>query len=224
MLSIARPILAPQEIGAELVEARAADLAHHEVDFLDKDVDRLLDPGQAAGSRPIERRTAHEAEIGAEAQRDQDVGAAADPAVEQQGQLVADRRLDRRQHVERARRLVELAAAMVRDQDAVAADLDRAQRVGRAHDALDHQGAREQFAVGLDIPPGLRVERTHRRGEVVNLFGIRAGRRVGLPIAQHRRAAAALEVFDDPAGWVSASARIEGLEAQRLKQPAANIA
>ena len=134
--AVARPIFAPQEIGAELVEARAADLAHDQVDLVDEDVDRLLDPGQPAGRRAIEGRAAHEAEIGAEAQRDQDVGAAANAAVEQQGQLVADRRLDRRQHVERARRLVELAPAMVGHQDAVAADIDRAQRVGRAHDAL----------------------------------------------------------------------------------------
>src|SRR5216684_1905600 len=121
-LAVLRPVVGPQEIGAELAEARTAYLAHHEVDLIDEDVDRLLDAGQSAGRGAVERRPSHEAEIGAETQRDQDVGAAPHAAVEQQGQLVADRRLDRRQDVERARRLVELAPAMIGDEDAVAAD------------------------------------------------------------------------------------------------------
>ena len=41
------PVVAPQEIGPELVEARAADLAHDQVDLAAEDVDCLLDPGQA---------------------------------------------------------------------------------------------------------------------------------------------------------------------------------
>src|SRR5271165_4339627 len=107
------PVVTPQEIGAELIEAGAADLAHDKVDLVVENRDRLLDTGQTAGGRAIEGRAPHEAEIGAEAQRDQDVGAAANPAVEQQGQPVANRLLDRRQHVERARRLIELAPTVV---------------------------------------------------------------------------------------------------------------
>src|SRR2546421_195896 len=76
---VAGPVVAPEEIGAELVEARAADLAHHQVDLAAEDVDRLLDPGQTAGDRAIERRPPEEAELRAEAHRDQDVGAAPDP-------------------------------------------------------------------------------------------------------------------------------------------------
>ena len=129
-------ILPPQEIGAELVEARTADLPHDEIDLVAEDRDRLLDPGNAAGGCAIKRRPAHKAEAGAEAQRDQDVGAAPHSAVEHHRQLVADCLLDRRQYVERGRRLVELAAAMVRHDDAVAADLGGAQRVARIHDAL----------------------------------------------------------------------------------------
>src|SRR4051794_10522085 len=74
--AVAGPVVGPQEIGAELVEARAADLAHDEVDLVDENIDRLLDPGKAASSRAVQRRPPEEAEIGAEAQRDQDVGAA----------------------------------------------------------------------------------------------------------------------------------------------------
>src|SRR5438552_9298105 len=81
-LAVALPIVLPQEVGAELTEARAADLAHHQVDLVDENVDRLLDAGQPAGGGPVERRPPHEAEIGAEAERDQDVGAAPHTAVE----------------------------------------------------------------------------------------------------------------------------------------------
>src|SRR5260370_24198658 len=133
--AVALPVVLPQEIGAELVEAGAADLAHHQVDLVDEDVDRLLDPGQPAGRGAVQGRPAEEAEIGAAAQRDQDVGAAPHAAVEQERQLVADRGLDRRQDVERARRLVELAAAMVRYQDAVAAPLHPPPPVLRVHNA-----------------------------------------------------------------------------------------
>src|SRR5215472_8052015 len=67
------PVLLPQEIRAELGEARATDLPHHEVDLVDEDLDRLLDAGQPAGRRAIEGRTPHETEIGPEAEGYQDV-------------------------------------------------------------------------------------------------------------------------------------------------------
>src|ERR1700739_48267 len=80
--AIARPIRFPQKIGAELVEARAADLTHDEVDLAAEDRNRLFDPGDPAGGSTVEGRAAHEAELRAEAQRDQNVGAAAQAAVE----------------------------------------------------------------------------------------------------------------------------------------------
>src|SRR5947209_939071 len=86
---VSRPVVAPQEIGTELIEAGTADLAHNEIDLFDKDVDRLFDAGQPAGRRTIEGRAAHKAEIGAETERYQNVGATPHPAVEQQGQFVA---------------------------------------------------------------------------------------------------------------------------------------
>src|SRR3954451_3855106 len=138
-LAVALPVVGPQEIGAELVEARAPDLAHHEVDLASEDVDGFLDPGDATGSRAVKGRPAHEAEIGAEAERDQDVGAAAHAAVQKDRHFVAYRRLDLRQHVERARRLIELAPAVVGDEDAVATYVYGAQRVLRVHDAFDNE-------------------------------------------------------------------------------------
>ena len=153
---VARPVVAPQKIGAKLVEARTADLAHHQVDLAAEDVDRLLDPGQPAGDRAVKRRPPEEAELCAKAQRDQYVGAASDAAVEHHGHAVADRRLHRRQYIERSWRLIELAPAMVRDDDPVNADLGRAHRIGRVEDALDDQGARKEAAIAFEVAPGLR--------------------------------------------------------------------
>src|ERR1700730_18157862 len=87
---VARPVVAPQEIGAELIEAGAADLAHDEVDLTDKDVDRLFDAGEPSGGATIAGRPPQKAKIGPETQRNQDIRTATHPAVEQQGQPVAD--------------------------------------------------------------------------------------------------------------------------------------
>src|SRR5260370_29864854 len=140
--AVLHPVVVPQEVGAELTEARAADLAHDEVDLAAEDVDRLLDPGNPADDGAVERRPAEKYELGAEAKGDQDVGTAAHAAVEHHSYFVADRCLDRRQSLERGRRLVELTTAMVRDDDRVDADLGGANRDGRLQDALDDQGAR----------------------------------------------------------------------------------
>src|SRR6202011_6332686 len=62
--AVLHPVVTPQKVGAELVEARAADLAHHEVDFAAEDVDHLVDAGKPTGDRAIERRPAEEHELG----------------------------------------------------------------------------------------------------------------------------------------------------------------
>jgi len=57
--------------------------------------------------------------------------------------LFANRGLDRRQYVERGRRLVELTSAMVGNNDPVAADLSGTQCISRIRNPFDDQGARE---------------------------------------------------------------------------------
>ena len=89
---------------------------------------------------------------------------------------------------------------MVGHEDPVATDIERPQCIGRAHNPLYDKGAREQLAVGLEIAPSLGIERTQRAGMLVDRLGVRPGRGIGLPILQHRRAAAAFEIFDDPPG------------------------
>src|SRR5207302_1540206 len=101
---------------------RTADLPHDEVDLAAEDVDDLFDARNSADDGAVKGWPAEEHELGAEAEGDEDIGAAPDPAVEHHRHLVADRRLDRGQSLERSRRLIELAAAMVRDNDPVDTD------------------------------------------------------------------------------------------------------
>jgi hypothetical protein len=67
--AVLRPVVGPQEVGTEFIEARTADLAHHQVDLAAEDADRLLDPGEPAGRGAVEGRAAEKNEIGSEAQR-----------------------------------------------------------------------------------------------------------------------------------------------------------
>src|SRR5260370_26920020 len=112
---------------------------------------------------------------------------------------------------------------MIRYEDPVATDIERSQRIGRANNAFYHEGAREQLAVGLQIAPSLRVEWTQQAGVLVDCLSVRPSGRVGLPVAQHRGPAAALEIFDNPAGVGQCLGKDRGLEAQRLEQTAEDL-
>src|SRR5579883_3043806 len=217
--AVVLPVLAPQEIGSELIEARAADLAHDEIDLVLQDRDRLGGAGHAADDRAVQRRPAEKYEARPEAQRDQDVGVAAHAAVEHDGQPVAERGVNGRQDVERGRRLVELAAAMVRDDDAVDADLGGAQGVGRMHDAFDDQRAREQLAVAFEVAPSLGVRRHLVSGEGNGLFLAGAVRRVGRPVVEGGGAARA-QIFDDPGGMRHRLQQDPRLQLQRFAHAA----
>ena len=61
---------------------------------------------------------------------------------------------DRRQHVDRRRRRLELPAAMIGDLNAVEADRDRSLRIVGMHDALHHHRPFPEIAIALDLVPG----------------------------------------------------------------------
>ena len=86
-------------------------------------------PGRAVDGEAPQRRPPDQHGPGAERQRLQDVHAAADAAVHQDLQPVARRRDHLGERVERRGRAVELAAAVVRDDDARGAGLRGADRV-----------------------------------------------------------------------------------------------
>src|SRR6266496_907218 len=94
---------------------RAAELAA-------EDFEHPRDAVAAGDREPVHERPPDEDGTRAEAQRLDDVGAAADAAVEQHLGAAGDGVRDLRQHVERPDARLELPAAVVRDDDAVDAE------------------------------------------------------------------------------------------------------
>src|SRR5207237_7552824 len=119
-----------------------------------------------------------------------------DAAVQHYRHPVADRRLYR---VEGRRRLVELAPAVVRRDDPLAAEFGGADRVARIHDPLDDQVAREQAAVFFELAPGLRVSRGVDAEQVDDLIDGSTGGRIWHPVFE-RGGPAVADILDDPAG------------------------
>ena len=101
------------------------------------------------------------------------------------------------------------------------ADIGGAHRVGRAHDPLDDQLAREQPAVIFEVRQVCALRRHLRAVELDGLLGVGAGAGIGQPVLQHRRAAACLIYSTTQPGCVIASARIDGfrLSAARIQLP-----
>ena len=104
---------------AELVERRDLEQLHRALDLGAQDRDRLVDAATPAGHEAVEVRAADEREARAERDRRHDVGAGHDARVEVHLHVGADLAHDVRQQVEGDRRAVELAAAVVREHDAV---------------------------------------------------------------------------------------------------------
>ena len=93
--------------------------------------------------------------------------------------------MDGGQHLDRRRRPVELACAMVRHHDAVDTHGRGAGGIVGMHDALEHELAGPQPPEGLDVLPQhggghLRPDKFHHLGRS------RAARRICLPVRQHR--------------------------------------
>ena len=108
-----------ERVGAELVRAGVAAEGHRQVELGEDHLQHRLDARLSAERQAPDVGAAEADGVGAEGERLEHVGAAADAAVEEDRQLVADRLGDRRQGVERGDRAVDLAAAVVGDDDAV---------------------------------------------------------------------------------------------------------
>jgi hypothetical protein len=150
-------------------------------------VGRSLRP---ARGEPVQRCAAEQHRLGAERHRLGDVAAAAHPAVDEDGELAARRVDDRGQALERARCALELAAAVVADDDAVGAVRHCGARVGRVEDALDDERPVPVPAHPGQVGPGERHVHlpAHRRGVAAEV-----GREAGAPreVDELRRAALA---------------------------------
>ena len=93
-------------------------------------------------------------------QRLEDIGAAADAAIEEHRHLALHRRDHFRQRIERADAAIDLAAAMVGDHDAVIAFAHRLRGVVGAHDAFENDG---KFRPRSDLGDAFPVEARDRR-------------------------------------------------------------
>src|SRR5262245_42286411 len=110
----------------ECRKTRDAEKGETDRDLVLEDFEQAHDAGGARGCEPVDIETAGRNRVGAEYHRLHHIGAAADPTIDNDPGAPADRLDDLRQHIDRAEPVVELTPAMVRDVNAVDAELDGA--------------------------------------------------------------------------------------------------
>ena len=140
-----------------------------DVELVADDLDGAGDARLAAGAEPVNIGAADHAGTRAERERAHDVLARADAAVEHDLDVGAERVGDRRQHGNRRRRAVELAAAVIGH--------DQRRRAGLCRNAgvLDVENALEDELAGPKTLDPLDVLPAQRRIELL-----------GDPLRQHR--------------------------------------
>src|SRR6516225_8866714 len=136
-------------------KARDPEQRETDRDLVLEDFEQAHNAGAAGRGEAINIEPADRNRVGPQYHRLDDIGAAADPAVDDDSRAIADRLDDLRQDIERAENVIELAAAMVRHIDAVDAELDRAPRILGRGDALQDQRDVEFRLVALDIAPAV---------------------------------------------------------------------
>ena len=129
--------------------------------------EHVVDAALPRRAERVEVRPAGRARVGAERQRLHDVAAAPDPAVADDRDLPADLLGDRLDELDRCRRVVELAATVVRQGDPGHARGDGLLGIGDGLDPLQHDRAVPDRTQPLDVVPRQRrIElRLHLAGE-----------------------------------------------------------
>ncbi len=138
-----------QDFSIDVPDIGVAAEGHGHVEFLVQDLQRLGHPGFAHGTEAIHHGAADHRAARAQCPGLEHVLAAADAAVHPYLGLATDRRDDGRQGLDARWRPIELASAMVADDDGVGADLDRELGVFDIHDALE-----DQLAAPALLDPG----------------------------------------------------------------------
>jgi hypothetical protein len=134
-------------------------------------------PGLSPERQTVHVRAADQHCLRAEGERLDDVGAAADAAVEQHGQARADGLGNGRQRVEGGDRAIELPAAVVRHDYAIHPGFGRGNRVRCGLDAFKHDRAVPALPQERQVIPG-------DRGVAEHLGPVQDPRlRVALPVA-----------------------------------------
>src|SRR6516162_2108650 len=122
-------------------------------DLVLEDLEQAHDAGTAGRREAIDIEPADRDCIGTQDHRLDNIGAAADAAVDDDARLPADRLNDLRQDIDRPQPVIELAAAMVRHIDAIDPELDGAHGVLDGGDAPQDQRNGEFRLNALDIAP-----------------------------------------------------------------------
>src|SRR5579871_6457741 len=142
------------EIGfVELVIAVDAEQGQADANFVFEYLEQPNHPLRPGGGQPIDIKPAASHRIGAENDRLDDIGAAADTAIDEHACPPADRLDHFGQHIYRAYSLVELATAMVRHIDAIDPVLERNPGVFGGGDAIQDQRNAADLPDPLDIAP-----------------------------------------------------------------------
>src|SRR5580698_4904198 len=123
------------ELG-EFGDAQQAKGADH---LIFQELEHPYDPGFAAGRQRPTLQPADPDKVGAQYDGLDDIGAAAERAVDHDFRPAFDRGDDLRQHMHGAAALIELASAVVGDVNPLDAVIDRDRRVLAGGDALDDQ-------------------------------------------------------------------------------------
>src|SRR5256885_894579 len=138
----------------EGLEGGAAEEAEGAVDAFAEDLEGTGGAGFAGSAETVSVSAADEHGAGTEAKGFDDVRAAADSAVEQDFRLASDGGDDFRKHAKRRGDSVELAAAVIRNDDGGGANVDGAAGVVGGENALCDDRAGPEFAEPAKIFPG----------------------------------------------------------------------
>ena len=164
-----------------------ADLAEGRLHLVDHEIDDVAGTFGAERAQAPQEGLAGEGHVGAERDRARHVQPGADAGIEHHRSAAADGAGDRRQHVDRRRQALDLAAAVVRHHDAVDAERHAFLGVGRMENSLHHQRTLPALAIARDLVPGEGAAHfaTRERRDFVHV-GVVLG--IGLEIAEARLA------------------------------------
>src|SRR5882762_204750 len=151
-----------EQVGAvEVLEPTHAEKPQRDADLVLEQLEDALEARLARRGETAASDTPDADGLGAECDRLDDVRTAHEAAVHEDGGAAADRLDDFGQRRDRTAAVVELAAAVVRDVDALDPMLDREGRVLGRGDALQDERDRVRVLEALDVvpvEPGLELE------------------------------------------------------------------
>jgi len=138
-------------LGLEFFDARDFEQLHGAHDLVGENLDGAVDALASTGHEAVEVGTANERELGPERHRRYDIRTVHDAGVDHHLDVVADLASDLGQQVEGDGGAVELAATVVREQDAVNTKVGKALRVFKVLHSLDHDLAWPHVADDLEV-------------------------------------------------------------------------